>query len=72
MEQIKIIVDEKGYTHLWINEKKQTHVIKLKLETRTETGQYPIIEIKKEFFPTKKDKADNDFNKIFRKLTGRE
>ena len=38
MEQIKIIVDEKGYTHLWINEKKQTHVIKLKLETRTETG----------------------------------
>ena len=50
MEQVKIIIDEKGYTHLWINGKKQNHVIKLKLETRVETGQYPVLEIKKRNF----------------------
>ena len=72
MEQVKIIVDEKGNTHLWINGKKQTHVVKVKLETRTETGQYPIIEIKKEIFPARNNKTNNDFNEIFRKLTGRE
>ena len=68
MEQVKIIIDEKGYTHLWINGKKQNHVIKLKLETRVETGQYPVLEIKKEIFPFKENK--DDFNKLLKKLTG--
>ena len=71
MEQIKIIVDEKGYTHLWINGKKQTHVVKVKLETRTEVGQYPILQVERAIFPTEKN-IDSDMGKLFKKLTGRE
>ena len=72
MGQVKIVIDKNGYTHIWINGKRQTHVIKLKLETRNETGQYPVLEIKKEIFPAKNDKVGNDFNKLFKKLTGEE
>lgn len=62
---------KKGHIHLWINGKKQTHVIKLKLKTRVETGQYPILQIEKAFFPTEKN-IDGDMGKLFKKLTGRE
>lgn len=71
MEQVKIIVDEKGHTHLWINGKKQTHVIKVKLETRTEVGQYPILQIEKSIFPAEKN-IDGDLSEFFKNLKKRE
>lgn len=71
MEQIKIIVDEKGHTHLWIDGKKQTHVVKIKLETRTEVGQYPILQVERAIFPIEKN-IDSDLGKFLKNLTGRE
>ena len=53
-EKVKIIIDDKGVTHIWINGKKIKHVTKIKFEVDTEKDIYPSLEIKKDFLPTQK------------------
>lgn len=47
-EQLKIIVDESGRTHVWMNGIEQKYVTKIKFEVSTE--DIPTIEIKKAFY----------------------
>lgn len=54
MEQVKIIVDEKGRTCVYINGEKIKHVTKIKFEVDTEKDIVPSLEIKKDFLPTQK------------------
>lgn len=54
MEQIKIIVDKKGHTHLWIDGKEIKYITKIKFEVDTEKDIIPSLEIKKDFLPTQK------------------
>ena len=54
MEQVKIIVDEKGHTYVYINGEKIKHVTKIKFEVDTEKDIIPSLEIKKDFLPTQK------------------
>lgn len=53
-EKVKIIIDDKGATHIWINGKKIKHVTKIKFEVDTEKDIYPSLEIKKDFLPIQK------------------
>ena len=54
MEQVKIIVDEKGSTCVYANGEKIKHVTKIKFEVDTEKDSYPSLEIKKDFLPIQK------------------
>ena len=53
-EKVKIIIDDKGSTHIWINGRKIKHVTKIKFEVDTEKDIYPSLEIKKIFYLFKK------------------
>ncbi len=51
MEQVKIIVDKEGHTHLWINGQKIKYITKIKFEVNKDTADIPTLEIKKDFLP---------------------
>ena len=53
-EKVKIIIDDKGATHIWINGKKIKHVTKIKFEVSEDNSRIPNIEIKKDFLPIQK------------------
>ena len=53
-EKIRISIDNKNRTHIWINGKKLRHVTKIKFEVDTEKDIVPSLEIKKDFLPTQK------------------
>ena len=54
-EQIKIIVDKKGFTHIWINGEEQRHITKVKLNIENDNVHYPRLVIEKEDFVTNMD-----------------
>ena len=67
MEQIKIIVDKKGHTHLWIDGKEIKYITKIKFEVSKDNSNIPNIEIKKDFLPIQKV----DFTKPRIKMDGK-
>ena len=49
MEKLKIIVDEKGHTFLYLNGEEIKHLRRIKFEIDTEKDINPSLEIKKDF-----------------------
>ena len=48
-EKIKIIVDDKNHTHVWIDGVKIKYITKIKFEVSEDNSHIPNIEIKKRF-----------------------
>ena len=53
-EKLKIIVDDKNHTHVWIDGKEIKYITKIKFEVSENNSNIPNIEIKKDFLPTQK------------------
>ena len=53
-EKLKIIVDDKNHTHVWIDGKEIKYITKIKFEVSEDNSNIPNIEIKKDFLPTQK------------------
>lgn len=48
-EQLKIIVDEKGYTHVWVNGIKQKNITKICFEVRPTSPYLPHLILERDF-----------------------
>lgn len=53
-EKLRIVVDDKNYTHVYIDGQEVKYITKIKFETSEDTHNIPKIEIKKDFLPTQK------------------
>lgn len=54
-EQLKIIVDDKGLVHVWINGEEQRYITKVKLDIENDNINYPHLVIEKENVSTNID-----------------
>ena len=48
-EQLKIIVDEKGHTHVWVNGIKQKYITNLCFEVRPNSADIPHLILERDF-----------------------
>lgn len=55
-EKLKIIVDDKNHTHVWIDGKEIKYTTKIKFEVNENNSNIPNIEIKKDFLPIQKSR----------------
>lgn len=53
-EKLKIIVDDKNHTYVWIDGKEIKYTTKIKFEVNENNSNIPNIEIKKDFLPIQK------------------
>ena len=53
-EKLKIIVDDKNHTYVWIDGKEIKYTTKIKFEVSEDNSRIPNIEIKKDFLPIQK------------------
>ena len=67
-EEIRISIDNKNRTHIWINGKKLRHVTKIKFEVSEDTANIPNLEVGKDFLPMEKV----DFKKPKINMDGRD
>lgn len=67
-EKIRISIDNKNHTHIWINGKKLRHVTKIKFEVSEDTANIPNLEVGKDFLPMEKV----DFKKPKINMDGRD
>lgn len=67
-EKIRISIDNKNCTHIWINGKKLRHVTKIKFEVSEDTANIPNLEVGKDFLPMEKV----DFKKPKINMDGRD
>lgn len=51
-EKLKIIIDDEGFTHVWIDGKKQRYVTKITVNVESDSIHYPRIIIEKDNFDT--------------------
>lgn len=51
-EKVKIIIDDKGFVHVWINGEEQRCVTKVKLDIENDNIHYPHLVIEKEHVST--------------------
>lgn len=62
-EKLRIVVDYKNHTHVYIDEKEIKYITKIKFEVSENNSNIPNIEIKKDFLPTQKVRIDKAKNK---------
>ena len=62
-EKLRIVVDYKNHTHVYIDKKEIKYITKIKFEVSENNGNIPNIEIKKDFLPTQKVRTDKAKNK---------
>ena len=55
-EKLKIIVDDKNHTYVWIDGKEIKYTTKIKFEVSEDNSRIPNIEIKKRFFTNTKSR----------------
>ena len=67
-EKLKIIVDDKNHTHVWIDGKEIKYTTKVKFEVSENNSNIPNIEIKKDFLPIQKV----GFTKLRIKMDGKD
>lgn len=61
-EQLKIIVDEKGHTYVWVNGIKQKYITNLCFEVRPNSAYVPHLILEKDFF------NDKDLENVIQKI----
>nr|DAD75424.1 MAG TPA: hypothetical protein [Siphoviridae sp. ctqw35] len=61
-EQLRIVVDKKGHTYIWLKGQRIKHTRKIKFEVGQNTGYIPKIEIEKDLLP--ETNLEEYFNKI--------
>lgn len=61
-EQLKIIVDEKGHTYVWVNGIKQKNITNLCFEVRANSAYIPHLILEKDFL------NDNDLENVIKKI----
>ena len=51
-EKVKIIIDDEGFTHVWIDGKEQKYVTKVTVNVESDSLHYPRLIIEKDDFGT--------------------
>lgn len=65
-EQLKIIVDEKRHTHVWVNGIKQKYITNLCFEVRPNSAYIPHLILERDFLQNRD--LERDLENVIQKI----